>query len=228
MRQRSTEVETTADRPAPGLVVHQPKRGFRYGAEAFWLVGYALSLGPPPASAVDLGTGSGVMALLLGRLGVPAHGVDVRAEWRPLWRDTLAESSVSASVRLTLRDVSEGPLGPVDLVVSNPPFFTSASGPRAADPWRAAARTESTATLHDFVAVAVGSLGPSGRACFVVPRERAHELEAHPSCRQVVHVGRRRTLLAFGAVAAAAAREVADRGPEVRTWYALAGAGSGV
>ncbi|MEQ1568253.1 MAG: hypothetical protein ABMA64_21620, partial [Myxococcota bacterium] len=57
----------TLDRPAPGVVIAQPARGFRYGSDAMWLVGFALATGPLPASALDLGTGSGVMAAQLER-----------------------------------------------------------------------------------------------------------------------------------------------------------------
>lgn len=46
----------TRDTPAPGLVIWQPKRAFRYGAEAFWLAGFAVE-GGVPSTAIDLGTG---------------------------------------------------------------------------------------------------------------------------------------------------------------------------
>jgi tRNA1Val (adenine37-N6)-methyltransferase len=210
----------TLDRPAPGLVVAQPRRGFRYGSEAFWLVGFALE-GGVPRTALDLGTGSGIAALLLARLGVVTVGVDVRGEWEPLWERTL---HLSDPMPVSLRVGDAGRLaGPrVDLVVSNPPFFAAGSGPVAPDPWKRAARTESTATLADFVRAGV-ALG--ARACLVVPTEReaeivalAHDLGAGVS--RWVRVGRRRVLveLIAGVRTGSGPVEIGEDADRVRSW----------
>jgi hypothetical protein len=84
-------------------------------------------------------------------------------------------------------------VAPVDLVVANPPFFPAATGPVASDPWRRAARTESSATLQDFVATALGLLRPGGRAVLVVPRAR--EAEIVGPVRRVAQVGAVRSLV---------------------------------
>ena len=217
----------TTDQPAEGLAVTQPRRGFRYGSEAFWLVGFALDGAPPPESAVDLGTGSGIMALLLGRSGVSVTGVDLRREWEPLWRRSLGGSNLAGSVDLRVHDVGQGPpVTGVDLVVSNPPFFAAGTGPASEDAWKRAARTESTATLARFVEVAVGCVGSEGRACWVVPRERWSEVtHRDASVSRVVHVGKRRSLVELrvgGPRRAVEEKVVSDRGPVVRRWYALA------
>ncbi|MEQ1503891.1 MAG: hypothetical protein ABMB14_16740, partial [Myxococcota bacterium] len=78
----------TFDAPAPGVVIAPPARGFRYTSDAMWLVGFALATGPRPTGALDLGTGSGVVAALLAARGIPSVGVDVRPEWAPLWAET--------------------------------------------------------------------------------------------------------------------------------------------
>jgi len=217
----------TVEHPASGLSVAQPKRGFRYGSEAFWLVGCAIEGGGVPRKAVDLGTGSGIAALLLGRLGASVHGVDVRREWLSLWAHTLDRSEVGGRVQLDVHDVSDGPpaMG-VDLVVCNPPFFPKGTGPRSGHVWKGAARTESSATLAQFVEVGMACLAPEGRACWVVPRERWQEVAcdgAEPT--RVVHVGRRRTLVELSFTSTSAyggAIEVPDRGDVVDGWYALA------
>ena len=113
----------TIERPREGLSVAQPRRGFRYGSEAFWLVGFALNDGLPD-TAVDLGTGSGIMACLLARSGVPTVGVELRPEWAPYWEVTLRESARGEQPTLIHGDVSSfEPEAPVGLVLSNPPFF---------------------------------------------------------------------------------------------------------
>ena len=215
----------TLDRPAPGLVVAQPRKGFRYGAEAFWLVGFALE-GPPPASALDLGTGSGIMAMLLGSVGVPTVGVDLRPEWEPLWARSLAESSTSAKVQLALADVDAGlPGRSAELVISNPPFFAAGSGPEPADRWKSAARFESTATLARFVEVGLDALEPGGRMCVVVPVERAPALAVHAT--RSVAVGRRRVLIELrrGPQRGGPTLQLDERDPRVLGWYERLGAG---
>ncbi len=209
----------TADRPAPGLVVHQPERGFRYGSESFWCVGMALQ-GGVPATAIDLGTGSGIMALLLARHGVQVRGVDVRPEWRPLWERTLAESDVAASLQVQdVRDVA----GSTDLVVSNPPYFPLQSGPPSRDPFKGTARSELAGTLDDFVEAAQRCLSPRGRAVFVVPADR-YDAFARTHPRRVAWVGRRRVLVEFAAKPCAKPEimRVEEQSPAVARWYALA------
>lgn len=217
----------TRDTPAPGLVVPQPRKGFRYGSEAFWLVGLATEDGVP-TTALDLGTGSGIMALLLARLGARVEAVDVRSEWREGWDVALAESALAGSVEFRtadVRDVASGP--PVDCVVSNPPFFVAGTGPAPQDGWRSATRFEATATVGEFVAVACARLSTVGSAWFVVPVEREGDvLAAVPTgfrAARVVRVGARRVIVEVRAgVGEAAVEGVDDRGELTTAWYARA------
>jgi tRNA1Val (adenine37-N6)-methyltransferase len=210
-------VESTADRPAPGLVVHQPVAGFRYAADAFWVVGWALERGVP-RDCVDLGTGSGILALLLARHGVVATGIDAHEGWPPLWERTLRDSHVAADLRrMDVRQWRDA----VDLVVCNPPFFRVGSGPMPADPWRRAARFEGEAGLGDFVEAAARSLRPGGRAVFVLPADRVDELHGGAlAVRHEVVIGRRRAMVELGEPAAMPTRsQVPGRGEEVDRWY---------
>lgn len=211
----------TLERPAPGVVVAQPARGFRFGAEAFWLAGAALALAP--RTALDLGTGSGIVAQLLAARGVEVTGVDRWPDWLAAW------SASSGGARLVQADVVGLQHAPVDVVVCNPPFFRAGAGPRASDPWKAVARTESTATLADFVAAAARCLRPEGTLIFVVPTDRASDLAAAlPAAlgaRSWVAVGARRTMLwaSRGALSERSA-QISDVGDEVRGWYHAVGA----
>jgi tRNA1(Val) A37 N6-methylase TrmN6 len=220
----------TRETPAPGVVVYQPKRGFRYGSEAFWLVGFALE-GGAVRTAADLGTGSGVAALLLGARGIATVGVDLRPEWRACWEQSLAESAPGARVRFVCADVRDWRGERVDLVVSNPPFFPRSTGPVAAEAWKAAARTESTATLHHFVATALDVLTEDGRACLVVPVERGGETTAAAEglggrATRRVQVGLRRALLELtrGPGPAAPWVLLPESHERVREWYTKLGA----
>lgn len=216
----------TAERPAPGVVVHQPARGFRYGAEAFWLVGFALE-GGAPRSAVDLGTGSGIMAWLLAARGVQTWGIDLRPEWAPGWQASLLASAVPAP-RLEVGEVGGWrPPQPVELVVCNPPFYAAGSGPMPGDPWKAAARFEGGARVADFVGAAVSMLTPTGRACVVVPMAREEDVRgavpAGWSVGRSVQVGARRVVIEIVGGAVTEQRTRCSEGdPRVAGWYTLA------
>lgn len=208
----------TFDSPAPGVVIAQPARGFRYAADAMWLAGFAWATGPAPRTALDLGTGSGVVALLLAAQGAEVLGIDARAEWGPLWAETLRRSAAGARVALRRADVADGVDGRFDLITSNPPFFPAGSGPVSPDPFKAAARTESTAGLARFLEVALAARDEGGRACFVVPREREGALVGIAAPSRWVRVGRRRSLLCFGPGAAAAPEAIEEGAPALRAW----------
>ena len=207
------------DNPAPGVHIAQPEQGFRYGSEPFWLIGFALE-GGVPRRALDLGTGSGSAAFLLAGAGVEATGLDRRADWLPLWEKSCAASTVSPTLRVC--DILHDPSGLWPLIVSNPPFFPAGTGPVSPNPWKADAKTESTATLADFVRCARSRLVDGGRACFVLPAERVLEIE-RPT--RVVRVGRRRALVEFHHPSRPCGEDIRIpvNDPRVRAWYHRAG-----
>ena len=221
----------TSESPVQGLTVFQPEDGFRYGAEAFWVVGLVLERGRPQ-SVLDLGTGSGIMAGLFAAQGARVTGIDVRAEWLPYWSRTLAESSVSGTLELRLGDVRKGWSEPVDVVVANPPFFRADEGPSSPNPWKRAARTGEDGVLEAFVTTGAQAIGATGRMYMVLPKLRvteaqtaAHLLGLHLNNR--INVGRKRALLAWSRVAAPSEPvSVLESDERIRQWYRLATAPS--
>lgn len=206
----------TRDEPAPGVVIYQPRRGFRYGAEAYWLAGFALER--PVRRAVDLGTGSGIVAALLATQGVAASGVELRPEWLSLWSRSWEESEVKTD--LFMGDVRTLPPERWDLAVSNPPFFRAGSGPPSPDVWKAAARTESSASLADFLESGRRAVGAEGRVAVVIPRDREDDARvAAGAPTRRVEVGRVRVLLEWGP-GEPENGAIAEDDARVRGWYA--------
>ena len=159
-----------ASRPAPGLTIFQPRRGFRYSMDPFLLAGFVLE-GGVPASVLDVGSGSGVLALVLARAGVgEVHGVDVRPEWAPLQRASAAHSGLEIAWRTA--DVRGLHTPRVACCVCNPPYFPPGAGPIGADPVRAHARHALAGDL-DTLIPAMARLAP--RVCLVLPASRAAE-----------------------------------------------------
>jgi tRNA1(Val) A37 N6-methylase TrmN6 len=162
--------------PRPGLRLAQPKRGFRYGAEAYWLAGLALAC--RPRRALDVGTGCGVVAWLLASHGVEADGIDVEPGWEPYWRASLADPSAPARVRLRCVDAAAWREGGYDVVTANPPYFLASEGPVPSDPLRRQARVLGVSTLAAFGGCIARALAPEGVAFVSVPPSRRAALEA--------------------------------------------------
>jgi tRNA1(Val) A37 N6-methylase TrmN6 len=205
------DVPLTRETPAPGLVVWQPKRGYRFGVEVYALAAFALG-GGVPATAIDLGCGSGVVGLLLAWHGVRVTGVDREPRWTALARRSAAESGVPAA--FVDADVRAWDGARADLVVCNPPWFPP-DEPRSPDPWKAASRS----MIHgDVRAFAEAGLRLAPRVCLVTRRERERDLVGLPLARRA-RLGEEVVLLELRAGAAA----VMDEPLDLPAAYALFG-----
>jgi tRNA1Val (adenine37-N6)-methyltransferase len=166
-------------RPA-GLKILQPAEGYRFSLDPVLLAGFA-RVGKGEAVA-DLGTGSGVIPLLLAARTQAARIVGV--ERQPAAADRARRSvllnQLQARVEIVEADLREikGVLAPqsFDAVLANPPYRSPGSGRRAPDAERAAARHELAGGLGDFLAAAAFLLGDGGRLSLVFLAERLAEL----------------------------------------------------
>lgn len=213
------------------MVLYQPQPGYRVSIDPYLLAGWVLEEGVPD-SVLDVGTGSGVLALLLGRAGSVAHGIDRLAEWIPWAQRSALESGLADRVTFGLEDVRTCGRRPVDLVVSNPPYFKPGSGAVPADSMRAHARHALAGDLDELVP-SMARLGR--RVAMVLPSSRADEASAHLArCGRPVKrrcdLGRRLVLL-DGRGSDAALRHEAiplqqhgDHHPRIRAWYRRLGA----
>ncbi len=176
----SEEGALTREEPAPGLVVWQPRKGYRYGVEVYALAAFALA-GGAVETALDLGCGSGVIGLLLASRGVRVRAVERDPRWLALARRNARESGVAVAVEEGDIRTWSGPAA--DLVVTNPPWFP-ADEPLSTDGWKAASRAMLHGDVADFVAT---GLRHAPRVCVVTRVERERSL-AH------FHVARRACL----------------------------------
>ena len=167
------------DTPAPGLVVYQPKRGYHYSMEPFVLAGWLLEAGVK-GPFLDVGTGCGILAMLLAYAGLRGEGIDVRPEWMELANRSLLESRKpnGDTLALTFRhqDVRARTPGerPFGIAVCNPPYFPADSGPVGPDPVRAFARHEMAGTLFEIVSSMARLAKSVAIVLPVVRAEQAH------------------------------------------------------
>ncbi|GFO60899.1 SAM-dependent methyltransferase [Geomonas silvestris] len=176
------ESETLDELTGYGLRIIQPRHGYRFSVDPLLLADFAgVRRGE---RAADLGTGCGVIPLLLARLEESCLVTAI--EFQPVMAD-IAERNVALNgleerVEIVSEDVISlrlrFPVDSFDLVVSNPPYRRPGTGKVSPRAGRDDARHETSATLADFLAAAKYLVKPSGRICFVYHTCRLPELMA--------------------------------------------------
>jgi tRNA1Val (adenine37-N6)-methyltransferase len=191
----SSPFEATQDALFGGsLVLFQPLRGagYRTNVDALLLAWFAAtpvlvppephaqrrtlrSVGPPAATAFDLGAGVGAVGLALLRFGAARRVVFVEIDEQPAAMarrnlDVNGWADCGEVVRGDVRDVARSRRGEASLVVCNPPYTAPGHGQV-----RAAEATARCGELAGFVHAARQVAGKRARVCFVY---RAQELGA--------------------------------------------------
>lgn len=162
------------------LKLLQPRKGYRFSLDPVLLVG--LTRVRRRDRVVDLGTGCGVVPLLLAFRGAASHltGVEIQPSLAALARRNVALNGfarlvevLEADLRLIQRDHIPGP---TSLVLSNPPYREIATGRLNPDRERASARHELLADLGAVVKAAARLLPDKGRLALIYPARRLPRL----------------------------------------------------
>lgn len=162
------------------LTIYQRKRGYRFAIDAVLLAG--LTRVHPQDRVIDLGTGCGVIPLILAyrNLGKRIVGLEIQPELVELAKQNVQVNGFAGKVKIHHRDfreVSED-FRPAsfDLVISNPPYRCLRSGRLNPDGQRAIARHELKSSVTDVIRVASTLLGHGGRLSIVYPATRLAHL----------------------------------------------------
>jgi tRNA1Val (adenine37-N6)-methyltransferase len=162
------------------LKIIQPQKGYRFSIDAVLLTG--LTQIRPQDRVVDLGTGCGVIPLLIA-FRSPAEyitGIEIQESFVSMARRNVDINNFShliSIVQADLRNLQVGMVeGPVNLVVSNPPYGRLRSGRINPNEERAIARHELLASLADVVRAAAQLLPRKGRLAIIYPARRLPHL----------------------------------------------------
>lgn len=158
----------------------QKKQGLTYGTDAFLLAAFIRPA--PRARAVDLGSGTGIISLLLAARDKVStvHAVEIQPSFADLIGRNAALNGYADRIFpfcCDLRDLKAADLGgEVDLVFSNPPYMRCDSGKRNESEEKYIARHEVHGTIADFCTTASRILRYGGRFVTVWRPDRLSEL----------------------------------------------------
>jgi tRNA1Val (adenine37-N6)-methyltransferase len=175
----ATEDETVDELRDYDLRIIQPRRGYRFSVDPLLLCDFA---GSCRGEIIDLGTGCGVMALIMARKAPDSRitGIEFREESARLAERNGVLNGLHSQVTIIHADILQLkkylPVSSFDLVLANPPFRRAGSGKISPHAGRDRARHESTATLEDFLRAAKYLVKPTGRICLIYHVSRLAEL----------------------------------------------------
>ncbi len=172
------------------LTLLQPRDGYRFTLDPLLLCDFCQA--DNEAQIADLGSGNGVMALVLARMASNARvfAFEQDAATAALGRENASLNGLADRVCVVHEDILQVrrhlPVSCCDLVVSNPPYRKQGRGRLNPHPGKLAARHETTAGLADFLAAAKYLVRPSGRICMVYHTDRLQEFMAEAEQQKLV------------------------------------------
>jgi tRNA1Val (adenine37-N6)-methyltransferase len=180
------------------LRVDQPENGYRYAIDAVLL---ASRPRPKPGDTlIDLGTGCGIIALIVAHRYPEAriHAVDIQPELVRFARQNVLTNGMSDRIsvhEMDMRQLTPSMVdGPTDWIISNPPYHRANSGRINPNGQKALARHEINIDLSQLTTVSRRLLRTGGRFCTIYPAERIadlictlHDAGIEPKWLQIIH-----------------------------------------
>jgi len=165
------------------IKVKQDRSGYRFSIDSILLACYAKLR--PGDKVLDLGTGCGIVSLILAyrESNLKIFGIEVQKELADIASSNVEENHMGDIINILCKDMKELKndmlSGPVDLVVSNPPYWKAESGRINPDMQRAVARHEIKVSLDDITATVRRVLRTAGRFVTIYSAERITDLLTH-------------------------------------------------
>jgi tRNA1Val (adenine37-N6)-methyltransferase len=158
------------------FTVYHDRSSLKVGTDAVLLGAWADVLGAN--KILDIGTGSGVIALMLAqRSNAQIDAIDIDEESYKQATGNFSNSPWSERLNaynISLKEFANSTTNKYDLVVSNPPYFTDSYKP--ADPQRFSARHNDQLPINELAENAAKLLNSSGKLCVILPVKEAGSL----------------------------------------------------
>ncbi len=163
-----------------GLRLIQKIDGFRFGVDAVLLSHFAQV--PRGGSVIDLGTGTGIIAVLLAAKKSPGRvvGLEIQSEIAEMAARSVELNGLGEKVSIVQGDIRNavGMFGAssFDAVATNPPYMTKGGGLLNPADSKAISRHELLCTLADVVSTAGKLLRPGGKFSMVHRPQRLADI----------------------------------------------------
>ena len=155
------------------FTIHQQRSAMKVGTDGV-LVGAWASVRANDRTILDIGTGTGLIALMLAQRNPEAEvvAVEIDSESAAQARDNVAASPWSDRVTVEECAVQDFVSDlKFDIIVSNPPYFVDSQ--KCPDGSRNTARHTDTLSFSELMKAAERLLAPDGRFAVIVPAESA-------------------------------------------------------
>lgn len=161
------ENERIDDLQRNGYRIIQDSKRFCFGMDAVLLSGFARI--KDGAQVLDLGTGTGIIPLLLAAKTEAAHltGLEIQADSADMARRSVLLNGLEGRITIVTGDIKEaGSLfdaASFDVITCNPPYMIGRHGLKNPSDEKAIARHEILCTLEDVIAQTERLLKPGGK-----------------------------------------------------------------
>lgn len=159
--------ERVDDLQIQGLELIQNPEGFCFGVDAVFLSDFARV--KPGESVLDLGTGNGIIPILLSAKTEGKHftGLEIQDKTADMARRSVAYNGLEDKVEIVTGDIKEAAelFKPAffDVITTNPPYMQAEHGLRNPDSSKAIARHEVLCSLDDILRESMKLLQDKGR-----------------------------------------------------------------
>lgn len=160
------EHERIDDLQLSGLKIIQNSRAFCFGMDAVLLSGFAKA--KPGDHVLDLGTGTGIIPLLLSAKTQAKHltGLEIQPESAEMAKRSVAMNGLEERITIMTGDIKETRVlfgaSVFDVVTCNPPYMIADHGLQNPADEKTIARHEVLCTLENVIAQTAAVLKPGG------------------------------------------------------------------
>lgn len=150
-----------------GYRIIQDKNRFCFGMDAVLLSGFARV--KPGERALDLGTGTGIIPILLEAKTEGKHftGLEIQEDSADMARRSVALNGLQEKIDIVTGDIKDASnifgASSFDIVTTNPPYMIGQHGLKNPEEAKAIARHEILCTLEDVIRESARVLKPQGR-----------------------------------------------------------------